>query len=289
MSNFPDFPSPVLYTEKGTPYLRKPGVALISQPQVDISSMAHFLQEFDPSLEFSGYLDDETVLDGGAQVCKTAGQLCYLSFGPNRTKNDEAEKYFNNIKASGHGSVLEHANYTFLFYGIDRSVTHELVRHRAGFGFSQVSQRYVDGKVLRFVERPEYSADPVLHTQFVRLIDTLAEEYRVRAERLMELQEQQNPALKAGSKTDRRKRVNQAARSCLPNEAEAPIVVTANARGWRHFCEMRCSEHADLQIRKLAGRVLLSLKQVSPILFGDYEIRTLADGFPHAETPYRKV
>lgn len=262
-------------------------MVLLAQPQVNLDGLGLFLKDFDSSLEFDDYLKDDMQLDPATLLCKTAGQLCYLSFGPKRTKNAEADKYFQNIKSSGHGSVLEHANFTFLFYGIDRSVTHELVRHRAGFGFSQVSQRYVDGKVLRFVERPEYAADNILHARFELLIDQLAEEYSVRAERLIELQ-QSDPEMAALSKTDRRKRVNQAARSCLPNEAEAPILVTGNTRAWRHFSEMRCNEHADLQIRKLAGRTLLCLKQASPVIFGDYEIRNI-HGMPHAETPYRKV
>ena len=53
-------------------------------------------------------------------------------------------EYLDNIKKQGHGSVLEHANYSLLLEGVSRSLTHELVRHRAGFAYSQLSQRYVD-------------------------------------------------------------------------------------------------------------------------------------------------
>ena len=44
-------------------------------------------------------------------------------------------------------SVLEHAVWNFVFTGISRTCTHELIRHRAGFGYSQLSQRYVDESV----------------------------------------------------------------------------------------------------------------------------------------------
>ena len=147
-AGYPAIASPAFTTPKGTPYLRAPGVALLSRPQPFMANLADFLNGFDPALQFVSYLDDGTELSPGAQICKTAGQLCYASFGPKRTKNENAERYFDNIKESGHGSVLEHANYTFLFYGISRSVTHELVRHRAGFAFSQISQRYVSGSVF---------------------------------------------------------------------------------------------------------------------------------------------
>src|SRR5947209_9432739 len=130
-----------------------------------MGGVAGFLEGFDPSLQFSEYPNDPTKLPDGAQLCKVAGQVCYMSFGSKRTFNEQAERYFNNLKSSGHGSVFEHASFSLLLYGISRSVTHEMVRHRAGLGFSQLSQRYVSGRMLRFVERPEYQADDALHSQ----------------------------------------------------------------------------------------------------------------------------
>jgi len=277
-------------TTHKVPYLQEAGVVLVGQTQTNLFGMSEFLDGFDEELGFNDYLKDPTHIDDTAALCKMAGQTCYLSFGPKRSKNDQAEKYLSHIKSSGHGSVFEHANFTFLFYGIDRSVTHELVRHRAGFGFSQVSQRYVNGKVLRFVERPEYSSDMLLHDWFEKWIEEANDEYKSRAQNLLAIQQDDaNSLLSAENATDKRKRVNQAARSCLPNEVEAPIVVTANVRGWRHFIEMRCNKAADLQIRALAGKVLICLKEVSPLIFSDYKIVKGADGLPFAETEWRKV
>lgn len=291
MHKFPAIHAKVFHTEVGkVPYLKEAGVVLVGQTTTNLFGLSEFLNGFDEELGFDDYLKDPTHIDDSAALCKMAGQLCYLSFGPKRSKNDQAEKYLSHIKSSGHGSVLEHANFTFLFYGIDRSVTHELVRHRAGFGFSQVSQRYVNGKVLRFVERPEYTSDPLLHDWFQCYIDDANEEYEARAEKLLSLQtDGGNSLLSAEAATDRRKRVNQAARSCLPNEVEAPIVVTANTRAWRHFIEMRCNKAADLQIRALAGKVLICLKEVSPTIFSDYTVVRGNDGLPFAETEWRKV
>lgn len=286
---FPAVHSPVFHTEKGTPYLKNPGIILIAKPSVCLDGIQEFLDGFDPALGFEGYLNDPAELTSGEQICKFAGQLCYMSFGPKRTPNVNAPKYFENIKSSGHGSVLEHANYSFLFYGISRSVTHELVRHRAGFGFSQVSQRYVSGKVLRFVERPEYQEDGLLHTGFVGWIDQAAERYLGYVGRLLDLQKQDWKLLSAEAKTDLRKKVQQAARSCLPNETEAPIVVTANARGWRHFIEMRANPHAEIEIRALAFKTFTCLKQIAPIIFDDYTEESFSDGTKGVSTPYRKV
>ena len=47
--------------------------------------------------------------------------------------------------------------------GVSRSFTHELVRHRAGFGYSQLSQRFVDESECAFVEPDAIADDPELH------------------------------------------------------------------------------------------------------------------------------
>ena len=288
-AGYPSVRSKAAVTPEGTSYLQAPGVALIAKPQVDVGNIGDFLGGFAPELNFMQYLDDPTPLPPGAQVCKAAGQLCYASFAPKRTLNADAERYFANIREHGHGSVLEHANFTFLFYGISRSVTHELVRHRAGVGVSQVSQRYVSGRVLRFVERPEYQDDPELHKAFERRIDAAAADYNRIADRLLQMQKSGSEILSADARTDLRKKVQQAARSVLPNETEAPLVITANARAWRHILEMRANPHAETEIRALAFRAFLCLRAVDPILFGDYRVTALTDGTYGVETDTPKV
>lgn len=288
-NGFPVIDATVYQSSCGTLYLKEPGVVVVSKPSVYLGGITDFLAGFNAPTHFDQYLEDPTTLTGGAQLCKFAGQLCYLSFDTKRTKNAEAQRYFDNLKSSGHGSVLEHANYTLLLYGVSRSLTHELVRHRAGFGFSQLSQRYVSGKALRFVERPEYQDDVHLHAQFLERIDHVATEYKALTERLLKMQKDGSAVLSGEVRTDLRKKVQQTARSVLPNETEAPIVVTGNARAWRHFIEMRASAHAEIEIRALAVRVLLCLSMTNPVLFDDYEIEECGDGTYIAHTPYEKV
>ncbi len=289
MPEFPAIHSEVYKTTAGTPYLKVPGVVMIARPDTDISGLREFLKNFDEALEFDKYLDDPVQLPPGEQLVKLAGQLCYASFGPKRTTNAEADKYLTNIKSSGHGSVLEHANFTFLVYGVSRSLTHELVRHRAGFAFSQISQRYVSGKVLRFVERPEFASDPTLHQQFEARIDKAAADYESTAEYLAGLQEKGSEILSGEKKRDLRKKVQQTARALLPNETEAPIVVTANVRAWRHVISMRSSDHAETEIREWAYRTYQCLKQAAPLLFDDFEEVKYSDGTHGVKTQYPKV
>jgi thymidylate synthase (FAD) len=91
------------------------------------------------------------------------------------------------------------------------------------------------------------------------------------------------------NKTERRKRVREAARSVLPNATETMIFCSANARALRHFIELRGAEGAEAEIRRVALKLLRLMQQEAPTLFGDYEIARLEDGTEVARTAWQKV
>src|SRR5215471_2922530 len=93
----------------------------------------------------------------GERLAEFAGRLCYMS--QHNPAKRPTRDYIENIKKQGHGSVLEHANYSILLEGVSRSLTHEMVRHRAGFAYSQLSQRYVDESQASFVIPPAIVGD----------------------------------------------------------------------------------------------------------------------------------
>ena len=288
---WPVFDSKPVLTENDVAYFTKPGVSLLAKPWFNVEQFEPFLEGFPESLGFRDYVRDEPIGDDeqGADLVKAASQLCYMSFGENRTKNAEAQKYINNILSSGHGSVLEHAQYSFILWGADRAFTHELVRHRTGVAYSQVSQRFVDGLVLRFVERPEYQQHELLHKRFEDRVVAAAGDYDYVARVLAEAQAAGDVALTAEKKTERRKKVNQAARSLLPNETEAPIVMSGNIRALRHVCEMRANGAADVPIREVTTRIFLCMQRIEPTLFADYRLLEMPDGTHAVQTDWRKV
>jgi thymidylate synthase (FAD) len=261
----------------------------MAKTAIDIEAMRALLEGYGPDLQFGTYLDDPPVPWDGAAVVKAAGQVCYASWGKARTANKDVQDYIDHLLESGHGSVLEHPNYSFLVWGISRSLTHELVRHRAGWAYSQLSQRYVSGKVLRFVERLEYQKDEKLHAMFEARIEKAAAEYEELAKILVAKQKEGEQILSAKAKTDLRKKVQQVARSILPNETETVIWITGNARSIRHVIEMRTSEGAETEFRELAFRLYLIMAQVEPVLFGDYRIVHFPDGTRGVKTRWRKV
>lgn len=260
--------------EAGIRIFREPIVYLISRQTIAEEELDRFLQEHGISWE----TDTEVAAE---RLVETAGRVCYMSFARPRPGGNAA--YLRHILEAGHGSVLEHAVWSFLFVGVSRALTHELVRHRAGFGYSQLSQRYVDESVAEYVEPKIIAEDPELHQLWLETIARTHQAYVQLAEKLLE-KFRDEP-----DRTLRRKLARQAARSVLPNATETKIFVTANARAWRHFIEMRASRWADVEIRQLAVKVLRLLQQEAPHLFGDYELRALPDGTYEAITPYRKV
>ncbi len=217
----------------------------------------------------------------GERLAEFAGRLCYMS-QHNPASRSTAE-YLENIKKQGHGSVLEHAVYVLLIEGISRSCSHELVRHRAGFGYSQLSQRYVDESHAAFVLPPAMADDPALEAAwerevadaqaaYVRAVDALIERYQW-----------------VTDKVHRRKMAREAARSVLPNATEVKIVVSGNARAWRTMLELRCSEGAELEIRRMAIACLRVLAREAPALFSDFDIYVADDRQEAARVAYHKV
>lgn len=220
------------------------------------------------------------------ELVEMGGRLCYMSFhNPSGKTNKE---YIENILKLGHGSVLEHATYNLIFTGISRSLTHELIRHRAGFSYSQLSQRYVDESDVAFVLPPGLYDDDkacpktLWEIQMRTALDTYNE---IVTELLVQIQEN-NPNI---SKRDLRIQARQAARSVLPNATETKIMVTCNARALRHFLELRGSEQAEPEIRRLALSVLEVVQKHSPHIFGDFTITKSSSGTDIIFTPCSKV
>jgi thymidylate synthase (FAD) len=217
----------------------------------------------------------DTVSGQGAQLVEFAGRNCYQSW--HNPSNRSTKDYIANLLQQGHGSVLEHANFSVLVEGVSRSLTHEWVRHRAGWAYSQLSQRYVESSAIAFVVPPA-----IVHTDAEAVWEASMAEalemYGVLCERLfVEYQH----ILDA---TERRKVVREAARSVLPNAAETKLVVTANVRAWRHFCALRGAPGTEREIRRLACALTSDFRIWLPEFFHDFSVE---GGF--VECRYPKV
>jgi thymidylate synthase (FAD) len=219
-----------------------------------------------------------TDADGGQALVEFAGRACYQSWSKPNPKTATNATYLRHIIDVGHFSVLEHASVSFYITGISRSCTHELIRHRH-FSYSQLSQRYVPEKESQVVVPPGMEDDAELQQILAQAADASRATYTELLSRLeAKFADQPNAIL-------RRKQARQAARAVLPNATETRIVVTGNYRAWRHFIAMRASEHADVEIRRLAIACLRQLVDVAPAVFSDFQIATLTDGTEVATSP----
>lgn len=251
-----------------------PKVYIVGRQQENESALDSFLNDQKINWQSSSDIPAEALTEA-------AGRLCYMSYANPRPGGNEA--YIDHIKEVGHGSVLEHAVWNLLITGVSRSLTHELVRHRAGMSYSQLSQRYVDESDGEYVIPDIVANDPDLFTLWTQSIDVLHEAYIQLVARIeSRLPTKIDP-------TTRRKMARQTARSVLPNATETKIFVTANARALRHFVELRGSRHAEPEIRKLAVAILDIMQVESWNIFGDYRKVALGDGTFEIVTDTPKV
>lgn len=292
----------------------KPTVRVLSRPTLDVESLMGFItKSFGDEIADSCFARMQGT--DGDLLPEIAGRVCYMSFEKPRPGGNKT--YLDHIKEVGHGSVLEHPSWSFIIEGVSRSLSHELVRHRAGIAISQLSQRYVDESDVAFVVPPamaraveslqryrgEHTESGCPDSWFVgeaskldltasqaatavhweKSCNTALEKYSD----LVRLLTADAPSELTG--TDRRKWARQAARSVLPNCTETKMVWSANARALRHCIEMRAAAAADVEIRALFIEVLKTMQTEAPNLFGDYQIVTLPDGTEAAETQWRKV
>jgi len=246
-----------------------------TEPQLSVLARPAFSEPSHLPVHWLGESTD------GERLAEFAGRLCYMS--QKNPAHRDTRDYLENIKRQGHGSVLEHATYSLLIEGVSRSLTHELVRHRAGFAYSQLSQRYVDESHAAFVVPPAILGDDALLAQWQAQMEAAQATYVALVEKLMERYAW------VADKVHRRKMAREAARGVLPNSTETKIVVTGNARAWRTMLELRSSEGAEMEIRRMAVGVLRVLQREAPGLFSDFEIYPGEDRVEAARLAYHKV
>ena len=252
-----------------------PPMRLYREPLVTIIGRPQFIEPAHLKVQWHEPGSD------GERLAEFAGRLCYMS--QKNPANRSTAEYLTNILKQGHGSVFEHAVYVLLIEGVSRSLTHELVRHRAGFGYSQLSQRYVDESDAAFVVPPAIQGDEAAEAAWLAQMESAQAAYVVGVNRLMERYAW------VADKIHRRKMAREAARSVLPNGTETKIVVSGNIRAWRTMLELRLGEGAEREIRRLAVTVLETLRAETPRFFGDFELYPAEDGEQAGRVVYHKI
>lgn len=261
----------------------EPEIFIIGKQQLDFHGVDNFLDYIGVTPERCQDIEEKSYeIPSGEALAEIAGRLCYQSFQSPRPGGNEA--YLKHILEVGHGSVLEHAVFNFIFTGISRSLTHELIRHRH-MSYSQLSQRFYNESDAAMVVPPALVDDVRNQTAsgiiWLNSVCSAIDSYK---RLLMFLSSESKDQTTAAKKS-----IREAARSVLPNATETMIFVTANVRAIRNFLEQRGSYHADAEIRRLAIKLCGIMKDLCPVLFHDFEEYKNSDGVKYISSKFHKV
>ena len=243
-----------------------PSIFLIARPAVDLEAMRGYLED----VGGESWLDRRLAETAGNPnqgelLVEFCGRACYRSWEPGLNPNVSRIRtdplvYLDNILSSAHGSVLEHANYTFALRNVSRVATHEIVRHRAGAAYSQESLRYVRLVDIGFRVPP--ALEP-LRQQCIELVEKL-EEFQVGAAKALRIDEQ-------GIPFHVKKEVTSALRRLAPIGLSTDLIMTMNLRTLRHVVEMRTAPGAEEELRLIFGRIGEIMTQESSGVFQDFQ------------------
>ena len=288
---------------------------VILEPKVTVVSKVNFLEHPEYKVPDDG--------DNFTRLGAFAAKGCYDSFGEEGRANKDNQLAILEYR---HGSVLEHLNITLFIEGITRGCSLELNRHRM-FSISQRSTRYVAEEEAAIVLEPYFAqlfrtyepkfddydnrfraasystADELVKAQerkgddpvWRQLCDSrlLLQHLNSQCKSVFDYQDQVEDLMKMNpyelEKFDLRKWARGKARNLLPHGIETRGTYTSNVRGWRWFIEARSESNAETEIRSLANKVLLAVREVAPLYFEDFESWETDEDIPEWKPTYSKV
>jgi thymidylate synthase (FAD) len=185
----------------------------------------------------------------------TACRTCYSELEPQdiferatsgQVASERQQDLVRRVIDSGHGSTIEHIVFTFAISGVTRTLSHQLVRHRAGLAFDQQSQRYVKYKEPSYmVPGSVTDADDAVRDRFEGQLASSLELYE--------------DMLEAGIP-------GEDARFVMPNATRTNLVMTTNLRALIHMAGLRLCTMAQWEIRRLFQLIRHEIFTVSPFL-----------------------
>ena len=246
----------------------QPEVFLVARPEIDYSALAAYLHE----VGGGSWLEklDRGDLDDAENLAEFAGKICYRAWEPGLNPNvrrvrTDHRKYLENILSSAHGSVLEHASFSFVLHNVSRVATHELVRHRPGVAVSQESLRFVRLADIPFWFPDWAHGDEELIRRATALLGQMEEFQRWMAGHFR-LDEDGVPFHEKKHKTSFMRRF-------APDGVATGMLWTANIRTLRHTIEARTDAGAEEEIRLIFGKIAELMRVEAPALFGDYAVQ----------------
>lgn len=261
----------------------EPKVILVTRPTIIAEGVRQVLAEYSTPEQEATWTRDVADTDGDG-IPELMGRLCYGAFGTNQGRIG-AKSYIANILSGGHGSVMEHACWGFVACRAGRGYTHQMVRHRAGFAFSQESTHFI-----RYDKEAKGGQEPgfcVAGLPEGSVMDEALAAAQASFDAYANLWRELRDHFPVDAKV--KKVVSGTVRQLLPNGAESRLGFTGNARALRHFCELRGNADNTLEVRLVAAQVARIMMAEAPALFQDFRVEDAEDGWPTVSSTFRKV
>ena len=263
----------------------EPKVYKIGESRINREEAARFLRDIGAQawLETQPWYTAETEesVNSAEALTEIAGRACYKSFGvglnPNITRiRQDSKEYLANVLLKGDGSVFEHPVIQWVFSGVSRVFTHELVRHRAGVAISQESLRYVRPTELQMTLVP--GSELAKMKNLDELSRALEANYRI-------YEKFAGDTIRDDMKFDEKKAWTSALRRMLPDGIATTIVWSANHRTLRWVLEMRTAPGAEVEMRYVFDKVGDILLRDYRLIYQDFIKKPHADGVGHQWIP----
>lgn len=260
-----------------------PKAFIIGETRIVPENFQAFLEEIGvPEWHTDAESDTEVIVEA-------AGKLCYMSFSTDLNANLTKTGTRNNFDyiqegliATKHGSVLEHTAINLMLTNVSRVFTHELVRHRAGAAYSQLSGRFVRTDELSFwvptvikenIELAELFEEAIVHQELI--LAKMVEASRINS-------------MTAPSDFAKKKQLTSAFRRIIGNGVANHIEATYNHRALRHLITQRTSRHAEEEIRLVFNSIAEQVADRYPALYADMQ-RDMVDGLWEITFKHEKV
>jgi len=285
--------------------LVKPKVYFVGCTEVREAGLKEYLQDTNQMAFWDDYraARDEG-LQSGEALCSVYAKLCYKTLvtgkNANVTRIRDIRNNLNGCHDTGHGAIFEHCQLNFLVTNCSRVFTHEQVRQRVGWAYSQTSGRYCRLDSIDLV----WSGllDPVKELWLEHLKKT--EDLVYLTECKLGLRKPSPTHPNDGPERglfyrdqgvahweqvmwvpdnsfdfDKRKAITSAVRRIAPNGQANEIGMSCNIRALRHVVQLRTARFAETEIRDVYAQIYRLVKDDFPTIF--YKARTkIYDGIP---------
>lgn len=173
-------------------------------------------------------------------------------------KKNRMDKLLNMLASEGHHTPFEKS--TLHFLATTDVATHiHLLKHRIGVSINGESARYKELKDDKYYVPHDWDEEE--QKNYIAFMEDALNKYHDTLARLI-------------SKGVSRKRAKESARFYLPYGNQMVVDISFNFRSFMHFQGLRNSEHAQLEVRELAQKMLTLVKQT-----GKFDLSLKAFGY----------